>query len=186
MGNATTIRSIPNNFIGEKILAKELIDGEVTTLKELQPDIIMVSGPWHGIQNDREEDFGNILSSLPLTTEKFLDLIADIPEHVPIVSHLPLDIEKALLYDILLALSKKDTPSSGNTNILWAASKAGWKGKLINLFDLLKADLTIVNDIPIIMSMCNFLQPSRSCGALFSQPIEGESLEDGIKNVFTG
>lgn len=186
IGERHDYKMTPNNFIGEKILAKELIDGEVAALKELQPDVVIYGfWPMAGLAYRMIERkiLGISYLPLPLTTEKFLDLIADIPEHVPIVSHLPLRLRRALLR-YTPRFVRKRIPPLRQPNILWAASKAGWKGKLINLFDLLKADLTIVNDIPDYYEHVQFPPTIAFSGALFSQPIEGESLEDGIKNVF--
>jgi hypothetical protein len=45
IGERHDYKMTPNNFIGEKILAKELIDGEVAALKELQPDVV-IYGFW--------------------------------------------------------------------------------------------------------------------------------------------
>ena len=186
IGERHDYKMTPNNFIGDKKLAKQLIEGEVAAFKELQPDVVLYGfWPMAGLAYRMLEKrvLGISYLPLPLTTEKFLELVTDIPEHVPLLSRLPQEMRQIILRHAPLFI-KKRLPPLRQPNILWAASRLGWSGKVVNIFDLLQADLTIVNDIPDYYQHVEFPKSIAFSGPLFSQPINGEDLEIGIKDIF--
>ena len=70
-------------------------------------------------------------------------------------------------------------------NILWAASKLGWQGKIVNIFDMLKADLTIVNDLPDYYWQSALPESVVFSGPLFCQPNKGEYIDPQSQRIFS-
>jgi UDP:flavonoid glycosyltransferase YjiC (YdhE family) len=61
----------------------------------------------------------------------------------------------------------------------------GWRGdKLINVFDLLKSDLTVVNDLPCYYDANKFPPNVRFTGPLFSIPSDDAPVDPEIMEVF--
>lgn len=177
-----------DNFIGDKQLAKKLIEGEVRAYKEIEPDVVLF-GFWFiaglAYRMMERKILGICYVPLPLTTKEYLNTIPDIPEQVRFFSIFPLKIRRWFLRYFPLFIKRRLAPLR-QPNILWAASKLGWKGEtLVNLFDMLKADLTIVNDLPDYYCQSSFPESVIFAGPLFYQPNKGESIDPQIQKIFS-
>jgi UDP:flavonoid glycosyltransferase YjiC (YdhE family) len=174
----------PNNFIGDRYLAKKLIEGEVEAYKDLKPDVVLFGfWPMAGLAYRMmgRKILGICYVPVPCTTEKYLDIIPDIPEQVPFFSLFPLRIR--MLMRKLPLFIKRRVPPLRQPNILWAASQLGWKGQIVNLFDMLEAHLTIVNDLPDFYSQSALPESIVFSGPLYSKPNERETVDPRIRNI---
>jgi UDP:flavonoid glycosyltransferase YjiC (YdhE family) len=173
-------------FIGEKSIAIDLIKGEIEAYKELRPDIIL-HGFWPIASVARrmleKEIPGICFVPLPLS-DAFLDLVPDIPEKAKPLSLLPYKIRMWIFKNIPKSIKRK-APFLRQKNICNAAMELGWRGEpLINIFSLLKADITIVNDLPDYYKIECFPENIKFTGPLFSKLNNNEPLKKEILEVF--
>jgi UDP:flavonoid glycosyltransferase YjiC (YdhE family) len=187
IGERHDYKMSPNNFIGDKHLAKQLIEGEIEAYKKIEPDVV-IFGFWPiaglAYRMMGRKILGICFVPIPCTTESYLNIIPDIPEHVPFFSMFPAPIRRLLLQYSPLCIRRR-VPPLRQPNILWAASKLGWKGRVVNIFDMLTADLTIVNDLPDFYRRTALPNSVVFSGPLFCQPSEGERIEPQIQKTFS-
>ncbi len=174
------------NLIGTKELAKEMILGEIEAYKKLKPNLV-VHGFWPIASLARrmldEEIPGICFAPLPLVSH-FLRAIPDVPDQLKIFSVFPKPV-KLWLFQYIPLFIKRRVPILRQNNIRHAAFQLGWdKGKLVNTFDLLKADLTIVNDFPQFYDQKKFPPNVVFTGPLFSVPDHSDAIDPEIKRVF--
>lgn len=186
VGMHQDLKMTPENFVGEKSIALELIKGEINAYKEIQPDIVLYGfWPIAGVARRmmEKEIPGICFVPLPLT-EAFLDVIPDVPEQVKPLSLLPYKVRIGIFRKIPKFI-KERIPLLRQTNIREAANELGWKGEpLLNLFSLLKADLTLVNDLPDYYDQKFFPKNVMFTGPVFSKSDGKESVNPQIKEVF--
>ena len=173
-------------FIGEKSVAMELIKGEIKAYKEIKPDLVLYGfWPMAGLARRmlEKEIPGICFIPLPLT-ESFLDVIPDVPEQIKLLSLLPYKMRIGAFRRIPRFI-KKRIPLLKQKNIRDAAMELGWRGEpLLNLFSLLKADLTIVNDLPDYYNQKFFPENVVFTGPLFSRSDDDDSVIPQIREVF--
>jgi len=175
------------NLVGTEKLAEEMIRGEIKAYKELQPDIIL-HGFWPMASLARrmmnKEIPGICFVPLPLVSN-FFDVLPDVPEQLKIFSIFSKPV-RLWLFRHIPNFVKNRVPILRQDNIRHAVYKLGWKGeKLINTFDLLKADLTIVNDLPDYYDQSKFPSNVKFTGPLFSIPNSDEAIDSEILKVFS-
>jgi len=174
------------NFIGTKELAKEMIQGEVRAYEELKPDIVLYGfWPMAGLARRmvEKEISGICFIPLPLT-EAFLDVIPDVPDQIKFLAVFPYKI-RLWIFRHIPHFIKSRIPLIRQNNIRQAASELGWKGEpLLNLFNLLKADLTIVNDLPDYYDQSKFSKNVIFTGPLFAKTVGEEPIDPEIQKVF--
>jgi len=180
------LKMTPQNFVGDKDLAKEMIRGEIKAYEEIAPDVVL-HGFWPMASLARrmvkKEIPGICFVPLPLT-DAFLDVIPDVPDQIKILAVLPYKI-RLWIFRHIPHFIKKRIPLLRQNNIRKAAYELGWKGeKLLNLFNLLKADLTIVNDLPDYYDQSKFPKDVVFTGPLFSKATSDESVDPKIYEVF--
>lgn len=173
-------------LIGQKSIALELVKGEMQAYREIKPDIVL-HGFWPiaGIARRmmEKEIPGICFVPLPMT-EAFLDVIPDVPEQIKPLSLLPYKIRIGIFRKIPKFI-KKRIPILRQSNIRNAAMELGWKGeRLLNVFDLLKADLTLVNDLPDYYDQKFFPKNVLFTGPVFSRSGSVEDVSSQIKEVF--
>jgi hypothetical protein len=175
------------NLIGTEKLAEEMIQGEIEAYKKIKPDFIL-HGFWPMASLARrmtdKEIPGICFVPLPLVSG-FFDVISDIPEQLKVFSILPKQIRLWLLRCIPNFV-KSRVPILRQSNIRRAAYKLGWKGEeLVNTFDLLKADLTIVNDLSDYYDQSKFSSDVVFTGPLFSLSDGNEAVSPEILKIFS-
>ncbi|MFA5173145.1 MAG: nucleotide disphospho-sugar-binding domain-containing protein [Candidatus Paceibacterota bacterium] len=176
----------PESFIGDKNLAKEMIKGEIKAYKELKPDIVLYGfWPMAGLARRmvEKEIPGICFIPLPLT-EAFLDVIPDVPDQVKFLAVFPYKT-RLWIFRHIPHFIKSRIPLIRQNNIREAAAELGWKGEpLLNLFNLLKADLTIVNDLPDYYDQSKFPKDVIFTGPLFAKTTNEEPIDLEIQKVF--
>lgn len=174
------------NLIGSEALAKELLLAEIAAYDEIKPDVVLYGfWPIAGLARrmTKREIPGICFVPLPLVSE-FFDALPDVPEQLKIFSILPKKLRLCLFRQIPKFV-KRRIPILRQNNIRHAAHNIGWsRGCLLNVFDLLKADLTIVNDLPDYYQSDKFLTNVKFTGPLFAIPDDVIPIDPGILNVF--
>lgn len=186
VGMHQDLKMTPANFVGEKSIAVELIKGEIEAYKEIRPDVVLYGfWPIAGLARrmmDKEIP-GICFLPLPLT-EAFLDVIPDVPEQIKPLSLLPRKLRIGIFRKIPRFI-KKRIPLLRQSNIRAAARELGWKGgPLVNLFSLLKADLTLVNDLPDYYDQRFFPKDVVFTGPVFSRSDGKEPVRPEITEAF--
>ena len=174
------------NLIGTEKLAEDMIRGELEAYKKIKPDIIL-HGFWPMASLARrmaDRDIPGIcFVPLPLIAN-FFDVIPDVPEQLKIFAIFPKSI-RLWMFRRIPNFIKNRVSILRQNNIRHAAYKLGWKGeKLINIFDLLKSDLTIVNDLPDYYDNSKFPPNVVFTGPLFFIPDSDEIIDKEIMKVF--
>ena len=174
------------NLIGTEKLAEEMIKGEIKAYQELQPDIVL-HGFWPMASLARrmmnKEIPGICFVPLPLVSN-FFNVLPDVPEQLKIFSVFSKPV-RLWLFRHIPNFVKSRVPILRQNNIRRAAYRLGWKGeKLVNTFDLLKADITIVNDLPDYYDQSKFPSNVQFTGPLFSIPNNDETIDSEILKVF--
>ena len=176
----------PTNFIGSKGLVKKMIKGEIKAYEEIKPDVVLY-GFWPiaglALRMVKKEIPGICFIPLPLT-EAFLDVIPDVPDQIKFLAIFPHKI-RLWIFRHIPHFIKSRIPLIRQNNIREAVSELGWKGEpLLNLFNLLKANLTIVNDIPDYYDQNKFPKDVIFTGPLFAKTIKVEKVDPKIQKVF--
>lgn len=174
------------NLIGSEKLAKELLFGEIEAYKKIRPNFVL-HGFWPIASLARRmmerEIPGICFLPLPLVPG-ILDAIPDVPEQLKILSFFPKAI-RLWLFRHIPRFIKERVPLLRQNNIRHAAYQLGWKGeKLVNTFDLLKSNLTIVNDLPEFYRKEKFPSHVFFSGPLFSTPEHQDEVAPEILKVF--
>lgn len=174
------------NLVGTEKLAEDMIKGEIKAYNELKPDIVL-HGFWPIASLARrmtdKEAPGICFVPLPLVSS-FFNVIPDVPEQLKIFSIFPKSV-RLWLFRHVPNFIKSRVPILRQNNIRHAVYKLGWKGeKLVNTFDLLKADITIVNDLPDYYDQSKFPSNVKFTGPLFSVPDTDEAVDPEILKVF--
>jgi len=186
VGMHQDIKMTPQNFVGEKDLAVKLIKGEIKAYQEIKPDVVLYGfWPMAGLARRMVEKEIPGICFLPLPlTEAFLDIIPDVPEQIKLFAILPYKI-RINLFRRIPKFIKKRIPLLRQTNIRQAAMEIGWKGEpLLNLFSLLKADLTIINDLPDYYDQKVFPDNVIFTGPLFSRSNSEDTVNLRMQEVF--
>ncbi|MFA5109336.1 MAG: nucleotide disphospho-sugar-binding domain-containing protein [Patescibacteria group bacterium] len=174
------------NLVGTEKLAEEMIKGEIEAYKEIKPNVVL-HGFWPMASLARrmmdKEIPGICFVPLPLVSN-FFDVIPDVPEQLKIFSIFSKPV-RLWLFRHIPNFVKARVPILRQNNIRHAVYKLGWKGeKLINTFDLLKADITIVNDLSDYYNQSKFPSNVKFTGPLFSVPNSDEQIDPEIMKVF--
>jgi hypothetical protein len=156
------------NLVGSEELAREMIRGEVVAYDEIKPDVVM-HGFWPiaglGRRMVQEEVPGICFVPLPLVRD-FFKVLRDVPEQLKIFSICPKSV-RLWLFCHIPDFIRDMVPISRQNNIRRAAYDLGWRGeKLINVFDLLKSDLTVVNDLACYYDADKFSSEREIYGAI--------------------
>lgn len=177
-----------HDFVGDPGLTAALLDGEIRALREYRPDIVL-HGFWPFASLARRMVSPRIpgVCFLPLPLEEGIycsDLMKDVPDQIKPLTFLPEGFRRALM-KVLPASLKLRAPILRQKNLLDAARKCGWSGpELGNLFDMMKADITVVNDLPLFYQGMRIPSDFHIAGPLYSQPESGDEPDPEILRVF--
>ncbi|MDR0615665.1 MAG: hypothetical protein LBG29_02555, partial [Synergistaceae bacterium] len=112
------------------------------------------------------------------------DVLPDVPEQLKAFAVLPKRL-RLWLFRKIPKFIKNRVPILRQNNIRHAAHDLGWSGgKLVNIFDLLKANLIIVNDLPDYYPTDIFPPNVKITGPLFSAPDDASPVAPEILKVF--
>jgi hypothetical protein len=187
-GYLTDLKPSATNFIGNPELAVELLKGEIEALEVCRPNYVL-HGFWPMASLARRMVSPSIegICFLPLPLAPSLYgsyLMKDVPDQIKPLTFLPLKIRRIIM-NIMPASFVLKAPILRQTNILNAAKQCGWSGRpLFNLFDLLKADLTIVNDLMEFYKNVPIPTNYIITGPLYAQSVTDLDVTPEINAVF--
>ena len=136
-------------LVGDPSIARQLIEGERGALLELRPDLVIYGfWPMGAIARRMLGIPGVCFLPLPLHPDVLgSSLLKDVPDDLRPLTHLPLPVRRFLVRCVPTSV-KVQAPNLKQRNIRLAAQACGWSGaSRNNLFDMLRADLTIVVDL---------------------------------------
>lgn len=177
-----------SNFIGDEEIAYKLLKGEIDALQELEPDLI-IHGFWPFANIARKMLKKPVASicfmPIPLNTDFFSSyLVKDVPDTIKPLTYLPLPIRHALMKAVPKSIKLK-APFLHQNNIELAVKRCGFKGQPFeNLCDMLKADLTVINDLKEFYEGQNLPNNFKIVGPLFSPGDSNAKLDPNILSVF--
>lgn len=187
-GFLSDLKPSANNFVGSPRLAAELLKGELAALRECRPDFVLYGfWPFAGLARRMTEPAipGICFLPLPLAPSLFGPaLIGDIPDQAGPLTFLPVSLRRRIIRAVPPALLRKN-PMIRQNNIRNAAAQCGWSGGPVrDLFDMLKADLTVVNDFAGFYRGMEIPEGYVITGPLYAVPKEGEPLPPEIAEAF--
>ncbi|NRY61537.1 glycosyltransferase [Clostridium beijerinckii] len=176
-----------NNFVGNKELAIELLKGEIEALKELEANLIIHGfGPFASIARRILDISIPSICFLPIPFQEDVfgsSLMKDVPDQLKLLSYLPVALRRTLMRLMPKALKLK-APILKQNNIIKAAEFCGvGNAKLKNIFDLLEADLTIVNDFGEFYNEQKIPDNFKIVGPLYSPNEMNIDVDPLIKKV---
>jgi len=176
----------PGELVGEFSIAYELLKGEIKAYTEIKPDVVLYGfWPFGSIARRMLEKEIPGICFLPLPIhENLFDVMPDAPEEMKLLSYLPHNIRKSIINHIPCRI-RRCLPLLRHKNIDRAAQKLGWKRKpLMNIFDMLVSDITLVNDLYDFYEGGSFPGSFIFTGPVFSMPISSEVVDESIRKVF--
>lgn len=142
-------------FFGSVKIARTFIEGQLEALRELQPDVVL-HGMWPPASLAARLLGIRTISFLPLPMHiaSFSNgLIRDLPDMIPVLTNLPRPWRQWLAQHCSRFMIY--APIFKQHRLGVAAAECGWPNKdkngnpvPISLFDMSKADLSIINDLP--------------------------------------
>lgn len=173
-------------LIGDKDLAFNILQGEIKAYKEIKPDLLIYGFmPIAGVARRLVEPMLKGIAFLPLPlTEDFLHEPLTFPEELPL-SSLPVPFQR-FLFSLIPHRIKRINPALRHSFIRKAAEKSGWTGSpLENVFEMLKADLYLINDIPEFYRSGKYRENVIFTGPVYSKPEESEIEDDNILKILS-
>lgn len=177
-----------NNFIGDPELAFQLLNGEYEALNELQPDFI-IHGFWPFASIARrmlkKKVYGICFLPIPMERSMYGGLLMkDVPDAMKVLTYLPRPV-RSFIFRAIPDKVKLKAPILKQANILDAAKRFGWQGKPFNdLFDILQADFTIVNDMKRFYHNAPLPKNYKVVGPLYSPGDMDSDVDPEILRLF--
>lgn len=136
-------------LVGSVELARAYIEGQLAALRELRPDVVL-HGMWpFASLAARMLDLPTI-AFLPLPLHRTTvtgGLLCDLPDPVPVLTRLPRPLRRGIAR--VAAPMMVRAPIFRQRRLGTAASACGWPGEgPLSFFEALRADLTLVTDLP--------------------------------------
>ncbi|WP_169008982.1 nucleotide disphospho-sugar-binding domain-containing protein [Faecalispora jeddahensis] len=187
-GFLSDLKPTTTNFIGDTQLAAELLRGEIGALQACRPDFIL-HGFWPiaGLARRMVSPAipGISFLPLPLASSTYAFLMKDTPDQIKPLTHLPVKTRRKIMAAIPKSLILK-LPILRQKNLLRAARQCGWSGTpLKNLFDLLRADFTVVNDLAEFYGDVSIPSNYAITGPIYAQSVTIQKhLDPRIESVF--
>lgn len=176
------------DIIGDVHLVQEMLKGEMEAFAQLKPDIVI-----HGFypiaslarRMMKDKILGICYLPLPLSKEMLASrVIRDIPDSIKPVSYLPKFIRKRLVRIVPKSLKSK-APTLKQRNIIEGLKNFSWNDEPVkNLFDMLKSDLTIVNDFNEFYKDVNMPENFKITGPLYAAG-SGDDIDKKILEIFS-
>ena len=172
-------------FVGDPDIAYQLLKGEIEAYKKIKPDLVL-HGFWpFGSLARRmmEKEIPGICFMPVPPHENLFEVIPDAPEEIKPLSVFPKKISKFMIHHIPRFVRRR-LPILRHSNIRLAAQRLGWKEPFRSPFDILKADLTLVNDLHEFYEGVQFPETFRFTGPVFSRPLSSDTVDESICRVF--
>lgn len=179
-----------NNLIGDRDLARRILRGEMEAQRDCKPDLIL-HGFWPvaGIARKLQDPVIPAVCFVPIPFERSMfgtELFREIPDRIMPVSLLPRAIQHKLVRAIPLRVKLK-VPNLKQTNLAAAAAEeaaAVRREPARDLFDMLKADCMLVNDLSYFYRNIKLPEGFVLTGPLYSQASTADPVDPAILNVF--
>jgi UDP:flavonoid glycosyltransferase YjiC (YdhE family) len=176
------------NIFGDVKLAVEMLKGEINAFKWLKPDFVIYGfNPIAGLARRMVEKEIPGICYLPIPLEEDIyvtTLMKDVPDMIKPLTYLPLVVRKLILKSIPNALKLK-VPAFVQTNIIEALKEFQWNGEPVrNIFDMLKANLTIINDFEEFNKEHALPDNFKVVGPLYAPASNNAKIDDNILNIF--
>lgn len=188
IGFREDLKTEGSNLIGDVKLAVELLKGEIDAFDELKPDIVIhgfnpIAGLARRMVNKPIQ--GICYMPTPMQKDVYLTtLMKDIPDNIKPLTYLPLGFRKAIMRSIPKSL-KLRIPAFVQTNIVSAVKEFQWNGEPVrNVFDMLKADLTIINDFEEFNKDHKLPDNFKVVGPLYAPAANNTQIDDKILKIF--
>lgn len=178
------------DIIGDVNLARRLIDGEIKAFEDLKPDIAIYGfNPIASLARRMVDKKipGICYLPIPLCEEMVTTtLMKDIPDMVKPLTYLPKVIREKIVKIIPKNLKLK-VPTFKQKNIIDALKNFKWpedEKNVMNLFDMLKSDMTIINDFPEFYKDSRLPENFKITGPLYAPPFNKEPIDKNILKIF--
>jgi hypothetical protein len=173
-------------LVGDPNIAREVIEGERSALSELRPDLLIYGfWPMGAIARQMLRIPGVSFLPLPLHPDVLnSSLLKDVPDDLKPLTYLPLPLRRFIVRHVPKSV-KMRAPGFRQRNIRLAAQACGWSGpSRKNLFDMLRADLTIVLDLEDFY-VGETLPPNfRIVGPLYAASEDAAEIDPHILRLF--
>lgn len=183
------LKTVPNNMIGDENLAYKLLRGEIEALRDIQPDFF-IHGFWPiaGIAAKIVKVPMEIsYLPLPFSEEPFTTyLTKDVPDFEKPLTRFSVEIRKFIMSKISKSVKLK-APQLKQDNIIKAYARYTGRQEtpeMQNLFDMLKSDFTIVNDLPVFYEGDKLPDNFKVVGPLYSPSEQYEEVDIKILQHF--
>jgi len=182
------LKTTNNNLIGDVKLVSELLKGEINALMVLRPDVVIHGFyPIASLARRMLDKTIPGICYLPILLQEDIfatTLMKDIPDMIKPLTYLPLKLRKKIIKAIPKSLKLK-APIFRQSNIIEALSEFEWNGEPIrNLFDMLKADLTIINDFEEFYKDDILPENFKIVGPLYAPSPNNVEIDKNILSVF--
>jgi UDP:flavonoid glycosyltransferase YjiC (YdhE family) len=173
-------------LVGDSNIARELIEGERRALSEIQPDLVIYGfWPMDSIASQLLGIPGVCFLPLPLHPDVLSSsLLKDVPDDLKPLTYLPLPLRRFIVRHVPKPV-KMRAPGFRQENIRLAAQACGWSGSSRkNLFDMLRADLTIVLDLEDFYVGETLPSTFRIVGPLYATSDRAADIDPAILRLF--
>ena len=188
IGFREDFKTTRSNIYGDVKLAAEMLKGEIDAFEELKPDFVIYGfNPIAGLARRMVDKPipGICYLPIPMQEDVFVTtLMKDVPDMIKPITYLPLGLRRLIIKSIPKALKLK-VPTFIQTNIIEALREFSWSGQPVrNLFDMLKADLTIINDFEEFNEEHKLPENFKVVGPLYAPASNNVKIDDKILNLF--
>jgi UDP:flavonoid glycosyltransferase YjiC (YdhE family) len=173
------------DIIGDKNLAKEILQGEIDAYRELKPDLLLYGfWPIGSIARRIAIPDTKCIAFLPIPlTEVFINYVKIFPDEI-FLSRLPKGFQKFLI-NILPKKAKLNNPALRHPSIQHAARELGYTGKINNIFEMLRSDKYLINDFPIFYDTDAFGEHVIFTGPVYSKIGMGTIEDENILGILS-
>lgn len=188
IGFREDFKTTNTNIIGDTKLAVEMLKGEMDAFRELKPDVVIYGfNPIAGLTRRMVDKPIPGICYLPIPLQEDIyvtTLMKDIPDMIRPFTYLPLRFRKSIIKSIPKAL-KLRVPTFRQTNIIEALKEFQWNGQPVrNIFDMLEADLTIINDFEEFNKEHKLPDDFKVVGPLYAPALNNSKIDDNILRIF--
>lgn len=176
------------NIIGDVKLAVEMLKGEIDAFRALKPDFVIYGfNPIAGLARRMVDKTIPGICYLPIPMQENIyvtTLMKGVPDMIKPLTYLPLGLRKLIMKSIPKALKLK-VPAFRQTNIIEALKEFQWNGEPVrNIFDMIKADLTIINDFKEFNKEHALPDNFKVVGPLYAPASNNAKIDDNIAKIF--
>lgn len=188
IGFREDFQTTDTNIIGDVKLVVDMLKGEIDAFKELKPDLVIYGfNPIAGLARRMVDKTipGICYLPIPMQEEVYVtSLMKDVPDMIKPLTYLPFGLRKRIIKSIPKSLKLK-VPIFRQTNIIKALKEFQWNGEPVrNIFDMIKADLTIINDFKEFNKEHALPDNFKVVGPLYATASNSAKIDENIAKIF--